>query len=107
MIHETRHEGTALTMAEGWARATGQPGICTVTQGPGLTQLGTSLTVAARGQDPDGRLRRRYRARRPRRVQQFDQQRFVEATEAGFVPHLERPASADDAVRHGVLPGAG
>ena len=35
-IYETRHEGTALSMAEGWARATGQPGICTVTQGPGL-----------------------------------------------------------------------
>ena len=25
-IYETRHEGTALTMAEGWARATGQAG---------------------------------------------------------------------------------
>ena len=47
-VHETRHEGTALTMAEGWARATGQPGVCTVTQGPGLTQLGTALTVATR-----------------------------------------------------------
>ena len=37
-IHETRHEGTALTMAEGWARATGKVGVCAVTQGPGLTQ---------------------------------------------------------------------
>ena len=51
-VHETRHEGTALTMAEGWARASGQPGICTVTQGPGLTQLGTSLTVAVRAKIP-------------------------------------------------------
>ena len=33
-IHETRHEGTALTMAEGWARATARPGICTVTHTP-------------------------------------------------------------------------
>ena len=51
-VHETRHEGTALTMAEGWARATGQPGVCTVTQGPGVTQLGTALTVAVRARIP-------------------------------------------------------
>lgn len=38
--------GTALTTAEGWARATGQPGICTVTQGPGLSQLATPARPA-------------------------------------------------------------
>src|ERR1044072_7376818 len=51
-IYETRHEGTALTMAAGGARATGRPGICTVTQGPGLSQLATALIVAARARVP-------------------------------------------------------
>ena len=72
-IYETRYEGTALTMAEGWARATGQTGICTVTQGPGLSQLATALVVAGARPCANGRLRRRDRARRPRVVQQFDQ----------------------------------
>ncbi|MFN8526674.1 MAG: thiamine pyrophosphate-binding protein [Chloroflexota bacterium] len=97
-IYETRHEGSALTMAEGWARATGQPGICGVTQGPGLTQLATSLVVAARAKVPmvifagDTALSERDA------VQQLDQQKFVDATEAGFVP-LWNAAGTDDAVR--------
>ena len=39
----TRHESGAIHMAEGWARATGKVGVATVTCGPGLTQVGTSL----------------------------------------------------------------
>ncbi len=65
-VYETRHEGSALTMAEGWARASGQPGVCTVTQGPGLTQLGTALTVATRAKVPLVVFARRHGARRER-----------------------------------------
>ena len=36
VVH-TRHEGGAGFMADGWARATGQPGVCVVTLGPGVT----------------------------------------------------------------------
>jgi thiamine pyrophosphate-dependent acetolactate synthase large subunit-like protein len=97
-VHETRHEGTALTMAEGWARATGLPGICTVTQGPGLTQLGTSLTVAARAKIPMVIYAGETALNEHDSVQKFDQQRFVEATECGFVP-LWNAAGTDDAVR--------
>jgi acetolactate synthase-1/2/3 large subunit len=39
-------------MADGYARATGRPGVCTVTQGPGLTQTATPLTEARRGRTP-------------------------------------------------------
>ena len=41
-----RHEAAAVSMADGYHRATGKPGICTVTHGPGLTQCGTPLTAA-------------------------------------------------------------
>jgi acetolactate synthase I/II/III large subunit len=47
-----RHEAAAVAMADGYARATGCPGVCTVTQGPGLTQTGTTLTEARRARTP-------------------------------------------------------
>ena len=97
-IYETRHEGTALTMAEGWARATGQPGICTVTQGPGLSQLATALVVAARAKVPMVVFAGDTALNDPHGVQQFDQAKFVEATEAGFVP-IWKASEAEEAVR--------
>jgi thiamine pyrophosphate-dependent acetolactate synthase large subunit-like protein len=97
-VHETRHEGTALTMAEGWARARGQPGVCTVTQGPGLTQLGTALTVAVRSKVPMVVFAGDTALSDHDSVQQLDQQKFVDATGAGFVP-LWSAAGVDDAVR--------
>ena len=97
-IHETRHEGTALTMAEGWARATGQPGICTVTQGPGLSQLATALIVAARAKVPMVVFAGDTALNDPDGVQQFDQARFAAATEAGFVP-IWKASEAEEAVR--------
>jgi thiamine pyrophosphate-dependent acetolactate synthase large subunit-like protein len=97
-IHETRHEGAALTMAEGWARATGQPGVCTVTQGPGLSQLATALIVAARANVPMVIFAGDTALDDPHGVQQFDQARFAEATEAGFVP-IWKASEAEEAVR--------
>src|SRR3954449_6209073 len=79
-IYETRHEGTALTMAEGWARATGQPGICTVTQGPGLTPLVTSLSVAVRAQVQMAVFAGDAALSEHDSVQQLDQAKFVDAT---------------------------
>ena len=88
-IHETRHEGTALTMAEGWARATGQPGVGTVTEGPGLSQLATALIVAARAKVPMVVLAGDTALNDSDGVQQLDQARCAAATEAGFVPIWE------------------
>jgi len=47
-----RHEGAALAMADGYARASGKVGVCSVTYGSGLTQLATSLMVARRHRSP-------------------------------------------------------
>src|SRR5688572_15945932 len=97
-LYETRHEGTALTMAEGWARASGRPGVCTVTQGPGLTQLATALTVATRANVPLVVFAGDTALGESDGVQQLDQAKFVDATGAGFVP-LWTAGGVDEAVR--------
>ena len=40
---DVREEGQALAMADGWARASGKVGVCSVTHGPGLARLSLSL----------------------------------------------------------------
>jgi thiamine pyrophosphate-dependent acetolactate synthase large subunit-like protein len=47
-----RHENTAIAMADGFARVSGGIGVCTVTQGPGLTNALTALTEASKGSTP-------------------------------------------------------
>lgn len=89
-----RHESAALAMADGWARASGRVGVASVTCGPGLTQLGTSLTVAARHRTPivvlagDTPTGHRYH------LQRFDAEPFVVSTGAlcdqvGTIDELE------------------
>jgi thiamine pyrophosphate-dependent acetolactate synthase large subunit-like protein len=47
-----RHEGGAVGMADGWARVSGRVGICSVHQGPGLTNAVTGLAEAAKSRTP-------------------------------------------------------
>jgi len=42
----TRHEQGAAHMAEGYAKATGKPGVVLVTSGPGMTNIVTGLADA-------------------------------------------------------------
>ena len=51
-FHHARHEGSALCMADGYARVTGAVGVCTVHQGPGLTNTMTGLAEAAKSRTP-------------------------------------------------------
>ncbi len=51
-FHHARHEGGAICMADGYARVTGRVGICSVHQGPGLTNTMTGLTEAAKSRTP-------------------------------------------------------
>ena len=51
-VHSARHETAAVAMADGYARSSGRVGVCTVTQGPGLTNALTALITAHRGRTP-------------------------------------------------------
>ncbi len=80
----SRNEAGAAAMADGYFRATGRVGVATVTCGPGLTQVGTSLMAAVRnrtamvlviGEIPPGDKNK---------LQSMDQRRFVEACSTRF-----------------------
>lgn len=47
-VVQARHENAAVAMADGHARVTGDVGVCSVTCGPGVTQIPTSLTASVR-----------------------------------------------------------
>jgi thiamine pyrophosphate-dependent acetolactate synthase large subunit-like protein len=47
-----RHEGNAISMADSYAQVTGDIGVCSVHQGPGLTNTMTGLTEAAKSRTP-------------------------------------------------------
>src|SRR5712691_5614608 len=51
-VIDVRHEQTAGHAADGWARATGKPGVCAVTAGPGVTDVVTAVANAQRGGIP-------------------------------------------------------
>lgn len=48
----SRHETAAIGMADGYARITGGLTVCTVTQGPGLTNAITGLVTAKKARSP-------------------------------------------------------
>lgn len=87
VIH-ARHEHAAVAMADGYARAKTAEravGISSVTHGPGLTQLGTALAVAARNRTPmvvfvgDTAIDAAFHP------QDFDPDAFVTSTGAGLI----------------------
>lgn len=51
-IVHTRHEGAAVHMADGWARLTGEVGVCLVSAGPGHANAMGALAMAAAGESP-------------------------------------------------------
>ncbi len=51
-FHHARHEGGAICMADGYGRVTGRVAVCSVHQGPGLTNTITGLTEAAKSRTP-------------------------------------------------------
>ncbi|AKT36513.1 thiamine pyrophosphate-binding protein [Chondromyces crocatus] len=51
-VVDVRHEQTAGHAADGYARATGRPGVCAVTAGPGVTDVVTAVANAQRAGIP-------------------------------------------------------
>jgi acetolactate synthase-1/2/3 large subunit len=62
-----RHEGGAAMMAEAHGKATGRPGICFVTRGPGATNAAAGIHVASQDSTPlilfVGQVERRFLGR--------------------------------------------
>jgi len=97
-IVDVRDEGCAVTMAEGYAQATGKVGVASATQGPGLARMTTSLIVAARSRTPVVVYTSKTALNNEHIVQHLDQDRLVSATGAGYIEVL-KPAYAEDGVR--------
>jgi acetolactate synthase I/II/III large subunit len=51
-IVDTRHEQAAAWAAEGWAKATREPGVCALTAGPGVTNGTSALAGAQANRSP-------------------------------------------------------
>jgi acetolactate synthase-1/2/3 large subunit len=96
-LTHSRHEGAALTTAVGYAAATGGVGVCTVTCGPGLTQLGTALVDAVRRRAPTVVLAGDLASSDTHINQYFVQRPFVEATGAQYLA-LTAPGDVADVI---------
>ena len=95
---DVRDEGAGLSMAEGWARATGKVGVCNVTHGPGITRMTTSLVAATKARVPVVVYTSRTHFNNEWQNQSLNQDRLVGATGAGYIEVLT-PSFAEDAVR--------
>lgn len=91
-----RHESTAAGMAEAYARVTGRPGVCTVTCGPGLSLIATSLMIASRNRTPLIVIAGDTPRGDVYYQQRFDQHGFVELSEAVSVDVRDPSTAADD-----------
>ncbi len=87
-----RHEGGAVVMADAYARVSGELGVLSVHQGPGLTNAMTGITEAAKSRTP--MLILAPEATMPRSNFFVDQAAL--ATAVGAIP--ERVSSAESAV---------
>ncbi len=89
----SRHETAAVTMADAYARVSGRLGVCTVHQGPGLTNALTGLTEAAKSRTPLLLLAADTAAAAIRSNFRIDQSSLVASV--GAVPeHLHSAATA-------------
>jgi thiamine pyrophosphate-dependent acetolactate synthase large subunit-like protein len=93
-----RHENAAVLMADGWARTTGRVGVCSVTCGPGLTQVVTALTGAVRNRAPLVVLAGDVPAETAWNPQQTDQEAVVASTGARYLRASE-PAEIVTAIQ--------
>ena len=111
-IVDVRHEQSAAFAAEGWAKATREPGVCALTAGPGVTNGMSGLASALMNASPLLALGGRAPASRwgMGSLQEIDHVPFVEpltklartAEATGDIPGL-----VDEALRAAVEPPSG
>ena len=93
----SRHDGAAVLMTDGYAKATGQLGVCTVTCGPGLANCANALITAARAQTPMVVFTGHYLDDGGKAgLQAMDQRRFVLACECEYRSISNLDSMAED-----------
>jgi thiamine pyrophosphate-dependent acetolactate synthase large subunit-like protein len=92
----TRHESAAVAMADGYARSTGRVGVCTVTQGPGLTNTITALRAAVEIGSPMLVLAGAAPSSLPGTFQYIDQEALFATVGAGVHPIRSAKTVAED-----------
>lgn len=83
-IYQVHHEACAVAMADGYYQASGKVGLATITCGPGLTQIGTSLMSAALNRSAVVVLVGDISHADKNHIQKIDQKKFVEGCGAVF-----------------------
>ena len=111
-IVDTRHEQAAAFAAEGWAKATREPGVCALTAGPGVTNGLSALASAQANASPVLALGGRAPSMRwgMGSLQEVDHVPFVAPLTklaATAEPTAEIPAMIDKAMRATVEPPTG
>lgn len=96
-IFSARNEAGAVAMADGYFRGTGNVGVATVTCGPGLTQIGTSLMAASRNRSAIVVIIGEIPPGDKNGLQMMDQRRFVEACCARYHT-LTKPDNVADEI---------
>lgn len=97
-IEHVRHEGAAVAEADGYARASGRVGVCTVTAGPGLTNTISSLTGAVRAHAPMVLFTGQHSRDDLDNIQWIDHEGLVRLTGAAYRP-ISSPGAAMEATR--------
>jgi len=96
-----RHESAAAIAAEAIGKATGRPGICFVTRGPGATNASAGIHIAKQDSTPlivfVGQVARSMRGREA--FQELDY-RAVFATMAKWATEIDDPARIPEIVSH-------
>ncbi|TAL76991.1 MAG: thiamine pyrophosphate-binding protein [Burkholderiaceae bacterium] len=93
------HEGSAVLMAQGWARVAGKVGVAAVTHGPGLTNTVTALVEGVKAGTPMVLLAGDTPATDREHAQNVNQPALVAATGAGFEPLRGPETVAEDLAR--------
>jgi acetolactate synthase-1/2/3 large subunit len=111
-IVDTRHEQAAAFAAEGWAKATREPGVCALTAGPGVTNGMSAIASAQANASPVVALGGRAPAMRwgMGSLQEIDHVPFVAPLTklaATAEPTAEIPGMLDQAIRTALEPPTG
>lgn len=90
------HENCAVAMADGYARVSNRVGVCTVTQGPGVTNAMSALGEAVKGGTPLLLLAGETPSGMPSHHQAIDQAALFNAVGAGIQKVRAAATIADD-----------